>query len=147
MEPWGVIFLGIIALASVVQSAFLIGLTLSARKLGRRVDEIQGRIEREVMPTLGNLQRVSRNIVDISDSFARQAQRLDEALQDVLVRVEETSAMVQRVIVRPLGPLVNIIAFIRGLRRGVETFKQLNDTDPERRGSGKRYNEDEHLFI
>ena len=40
------LFLGLIALASLVQAAFLIVLAAGARRVGRRVDELQQRLDR-----------------------------------------------------------------------------------------------------
>ena len=37
MEPWGVVFLGVIALGSLVQAAFLVGLALAGLRLARQL--------------------------------------------------------------------------------------------------------------
>jgi len=66
MEVWGVIFLGVIALSSLVQAAFLIGVAARAAawpEAGR----IAGAVDREIRPTLEALTRVTRNIAEISD--------------------------------------------------------------------------------
>ena len=147
MDSLGVTFLGVIALASAVQAVFIVGLMLYGRRLARRLEELQDRLEREIRPTLDGLTRVTNNLSEISDLAVLQARRLDDLVADTVGKVEEATDLVRRVIVRPLGPLVEITALFRGIRRGLEVFHQLRGVDNQRRGSSRRYVEDEHLFI
>jgi hypothetical protein len=147
MEGVGVGFLGVIALSSLVQAAFLIGLALSARRLGRRVEEIQQRVDRDLRPTLESLSRISRNLAEVSDTAVIQARRVDALIADTVEKIEDTTSMVRAFVVRPLGPLGDILAFLRGVRRGVEVYSQSKGHDSAVRGTRRRYAEDEHLFI
>jgi hypothetical protein len=61
------------------------------------------------------------------------------------------TATVQQLVVRPLKPIGGIVAFLRGLQRGMEVFFQADRgapldrrPPPRRRGHGE---DDEHLFI
>jgi hypothetical protein len=152
MESWGVLFLGIIALASVVQAGFLIGLVVYGRRLARRMDALQLRLDREISPALENLNRVSRAAAEIADLATLQARRFDLVLADTIERFEETTATIQRFVVRPLKPIGGILAFLKGLQRGMEVFFQYDGSrapsgprpHPRRRGHGE---DDEHLFI
>jgi uncharacterized membrane protein YciS (DUF1049 family) len=56
-----------LALASLVQAGFLIGLALAGMRLARRVDELNARLDRELKPALENLTRVSRAAAEIAD--------------------------------------------------------------------------------
>ncbi|HSD66065.1 MAG TPA: hypothetical protein VLF95_05155 [Vicinamibacteria bacterium] len=150
MESWGVFFLGIIALASVVQAGFLIGLVVYGRRLAQRVDALQERLDREISPALESFNRVSRAAAEIADIATLQARRIDLVLADTIDKVEQTTALVQQFVVRPLKPIGGILAFLRGLQRGVEVFFQFDGGGPpqprphhRRRG----HEDDEHLFI
>ncbi len=147
MESWGVLFLGLIALSSLIQTILFIVLARGAQRLGQRVEELQARLDHEVQPVLANVSRVVENMAGVSDAVARNVQRLDDVLKDTYSKIEETTSMVQKLILRPLGPLVDVMAFIRGIRRGVEAYRQLGGMDTERRGTARRYGDDEHLFI
>jgi hypothetical protein len=147
METWGVVFLGVIAAASLVQAAFLLGLAREGRRLTRRLDALQDRLEREIKPTLDQLTRVSRNFGEVSDLVVLQARRIDDVLADTLDKVEATTEVLRNFITRPLGPLADVVAFLKGLRRGLEVYRQLGGFDSVRRGSPHAYAEDEHLFI
>ena len=147
METWGVVFLGIIALTSVVQAAFLIGLARAGQRLGQRLEALQKHIDDDIRPGLEHLTRVTRNIAEISDLAALQTQRVSEVLANTLDRVEETTELVQRLVLRPLAPLADVLAFIKGLRRGIEAYRELGGVSSESRATVRRYQDDEHLFI
>src|SRR5574341_1080906 len=152
MESWGVFFLGVIALASAVQAGFLVGLVVFGRRLSRRMDELQLRLDREITPALENFTRVSRAAAEISDLATLQARRLDVLLADTIEKVEETTGVIQQLVVRPLKPLGGILAFLRGLQRGMEVYLQLggspsHGTHPVPRRRSHRHEDDEHLFI
>lgn len=150
MEPWIVVFLGVIALASLIQAGFLIGLVLFGRDLARRLDALQQRLDREVTPALDNLTRVSRAAAEISDLATLQARRIDLLLADTIEKVEETTGAIQQFVVRPLKPIGSILALLRGLQRGLEVYMHLDRghkasvPPPPRR---RHDEEDEHLFV
>ena len=150
MESWGIFFLGVIALAGVVQAGFLIGLMVSGRRLARRMDELQARLEREVTPALENFTRVSRAAAEIADLATLQARRLDLLLADTIEKIEDTTGVIQQLVVGPLKPIGGILAFLKGLQRGMEVYLQLGRSTPgaphpvPRRRS---HEDDEHLFI
>lgn len=147
METWGVVFLGIIALASLVQGAFLIGLMLAGRRLAQRIDALQARIDRDITPALENIGRVSRAAAEIADLAALQARRVDLVLADTVEKIEQTTTLVQELVLRPLKPLAGVLAFVKGLQRGVDVYLQLDG--PKRPGPARRRpgEDDEHLFI
>lgn len=149
MEPWGVFFLGLIALASLVQAGFLIGLVVFGRRLARRVDELSTRLDRDVTPALENFTRVSRAAAEIADLATLQARRVDLLLADTIEKIEETTGVIQRLVVRPLKPVGGILAFLRGLQRGMEVYAQLGHKGPAHPAPSRRrsHEDDEHLFI
>lgn len=147
MEGLGVGFLGVIALSSLVQAAFLIVLGLSTRRMGRRLDELQQRIDRDLRPSLDSLARITRNLAEVSDTAVLQARRVDELVADTVEKVEEITSELRSFVLRPLGPLSQLLAFFRGVRRGVEVYSKFRGHDGAARGHRRRYAEDEHLFI
>jgi len=150
MESWGIFFLGVIALASVVQAGFLVGLVVYGRRLAHRVDALQVRLDREISPALENFNRVSRAAAEIADLATLQARRVDLVLADTIEKIEETTATVQRLVVRPLKPIGGIVAFLKGLQRGWTSTSsstvapRATTAAPPPAGHGE---DDEHLFI
>jgi hypothetical protein len=149
LETWGVLFLGVIALASLVEAGFLIGLAIGGRRLARRLDALNDRIDREIRPALDNLGRITRNLAEVTDLVTLQARRIDDLLADTIEKIEDTTETVRRIIVRPLGPLADIAAFLKGIRRGVQVYSRLRGLESQGRARPPRrqVEEDEHLFI
>jgi len=143
METWGVFFLGVIALCSMIQAAFLIAMARQGMRLSRRLDELRD----ELRPGLVQLARLARSLAEVSDLGVLQARRLDALLADTLGKIEETTAAMKRAIVQPLATFSGVLAFFKGVRRGVEVYRQLSGGDDDGRGSPRLYGEDEHLFI
>src|SRR5262245_28326666 len=138
MTTLAVIFLGVIALSSLVQAAFLITLGRESRKLGQRLDQIEQRFEVEVRPTLQAVAKISRNFAEVSDSLASQARRVDAFMADTVTKLEETTTALREVVMRPLGPLVDITALLKGFRKGLEIYKRLGGIESERKGGARR---------
>jgi hypothetical protein len=149
MESVGVWFLGVIAIATLVQSAFMVALALGGLRIARRLDELQSRIDRELKPTLDSLSRVTRNLAEVSDLATLQARRIDGVLADTLEKIEGVTAIVRDLVVKPLGPLADLTAFIRGIRRGFDVYRQLGGFEKRHRIPPRRApaEDDEHLFI
>ena len=149
MESWAVVFLGVIALASLAQTVFLIALAVAGRRLARRVDEIHDRFERDLRPSLESFSRVSRNLAEMTDLATLQARRIDGVLADTLDKVEDATGYLRRVLLRPLGPLADVAAAIKGLRRGLDVYHKLRALESHKRAPTRRMaaGEDEHLFI
>jgi hypothetical protein len=148
MNPLAVTFLGLIALSSLVQAVFLIRLAIEGRRFASRLDALQDRIEREVRPALDDLHRITKNLAEVSDTAVLQARRVDALLADTVQKIQETTGTLQKVVLRPLGPLVDIAALLKGVRRGLDVYRQLRGLDSPARPFGRRGSEeDEHLFI
>jgi len=149
MDSMGVTFMGIIAFSTLVQAALLVHLALAWRRLARRIDEVQKRVDREIQPALENLSRITRNLGEISDLATLQARRIDGLLADTVEKIEQATGLIQKAIVRPLGPFVDIVAFLKGIRRGLEVYHKLRGFESRGRPHSRRQLdvEDEHLFI
>jgi hypothetical protein len=148
MNGWLVVFLGILALSSLTQTVFLVVLALEGRRASARVSALQDRIEKDLRPSLESLARVSKNFAEVSELGVQQAQRIDAALTDTLEKVESTTEAVRQFVLRPLGPIGEIVAVLKGVRRGVQVYNQLRGFDGGvARGKSRAYADDEHLFI
>jgi len=151
LSNWALVFLGIIALGSLVQIAVLWLLAIEGRRVSAKIDALALRFEKDLRPSLEGLARISRNLAEISDLGVVQARRIDEALADTLDKVQEVTDSLRRVVIRPLGPLSEVAAFFRGVKRGIEVYQQLRRHDRRSRRPGRPYSssdsEDEHMFI
>ena len=147
MDTVGVVFLGLIALSSLVQGTLLILLARGGLRLSRRVQDLQTRIEREVQPIMDDVNAVAANVTLVSDLAAAQARRLQDVIAETTRRVEETRDEIKGVLAHPVAALGDAVAFLKGIRRGLEVYRQLGGFEAQSRGAARRYAEDEHLFI
>jgi hypothetical protein len=147
MESLGLVFLGLIALASLVQGLFLIGLGLGGLKLMRRIQDLQDRVERELQPVLASVSRITRNVSEVTEVTTAQVQRMEALVDHTMSRVDETREQVREAMSMPLGGLAEVSALLKGFRRGLEVYQRLGALEAQARGAGRQYRDDEHLFI
>ena len=150
MSDLAVVFLGVIALSSLVQAAFLVGLARGGMRLSRRVGEMQQRYEREIRPLIENASRVSRNVAEASDLAVLQVRRVDDALATTFDKLDQTTSHISQLLIKPLGPLANATALFRGIEKAVGVYRSLSAQEREERHTRiprRAVEEDEHLFI
>lgn len=148
METWVVVFLGMIAVAGVVQAGFLVAMALAIIRLTARVDALQDNLEQRIAPALEGLDRVGRNLAEISDLATVQARRIDLVVADTIETLEDTLTVARRLVARPLRPFSHVLALLRGIQKGVGVFRELGREQRGTAREGRRHGEDdEHLFI
>jgi hypothetical protein len=136
---WTVVFLGIIALATLVMATIQVGAILYAGRLARRVERLTEQFQRDVGPLIAKATLISHEAARATSTAAAQVERVDRLLADLALRMDETLTLVQDAIVTPAREGV---ALIRGLRAAVAALRSF------RAGRGPRRVEDEDaLFI
>jgi hypothetical protein len=141
------ILLAVIALSAIVQAVLICGIALGGRKLTQRIDELQGKVDRDIRPALANLSQLTRNVAEASDLAVVQVRRIEGVVGDALDRLEDTRRSIQRVARVPLLALGRAGAVMNGFRRGFDVYRQLGGLQAQGRGRARSYREDEHLFI
>ena len=147
MQSLGLVFLGLIALSSLVQGLFLLGLGWGGLKLMRRIQELQSRVEDELKPALASVSRITRNVSEVGEVASAQTQRLEALVEHTLARVDEAREQMREAMSIPRGGLVEVSALLKALRRGLDVYKRLGGLEAQARGTTRRYADDEHLFI
>lgn len=123
MESWGVAFLGVIALSSVVQVAGLVALVALGLRLSRRLSEVQARLDRELAPALADLARASRSVAEVAELASSRGRHIDRLLGDTLDRVSDTASLVAP-LVGPFRAASSALALVLALRRGLRFFRR-----------------------
>jgi hypothetical protein len=140
MNDAAMVFLALIALGSLVQAVFLVMLALRARRIARRLDEMQERLHGEVRPSIEHLRRVTANLAELSEVAALQTQRIDTLVASTAETIDDTTARVQDAVMRPLSTLGGILPFLKGLQRGMDVYRKLGGLDDAQgRGASRRY--------
>ena len=147
MESLGLLFLGLIAFAAVVQGVFLVALGMGGARLLRRVNEVHAGLQAEIRPAFANMNRVAADMEEVTAVTAAQVAKVEDLVAQTVVRVEEMREHMAVAAARPLDSFREIGALVKGLRRGVQVYRQLGALGAQRRGATRRYAGDEHLFI
>jgi predicted PurR-regulated permease PerM len=116
------VFLGVIALATLVMAAIQVGAIVFAARLAKRVDRLANQVEHELKPLLTNLAEVSQNAVRASSLAVAQVERADQLFATVTRRVDETFTLVQAVIITPAR---EGRAIFTAVRAAVAAFREL----------------------
>ena len=149
-EPLAVVFLAVIALASLMQAAFVGALAFGLRKGERKVAEVSQRFGTEVRPRLVQLAGAAGRAAALSSEAVLQARRMDAVVDRAATRmsvaVDRGSRRVERLVdttgdrlaagvrtragrTRVGRTLAQAAAFARGLERAMDVVSQLRGTN------------------
>lgn len=147
MDHLALLFLGVIALAAFVQGAFFVALGVGGLRLLRRVTELHRGLQAEILPAFENMNRIATDLTEVSVVTAAQVRKVEDLVAETVARVEDVRVQVATAAARPLDSFRDLGAVLKGLRRGLQVYRQLGALGAQRRGATRRYAGDEHLFI
>lgn len=153
MTDWATIFLGAIALATLLMAGLQVGAVVVAARVGRQAQQALGTAQQALTTAQEAVAAVREDVRPLivkanalADEASRSAmlatlqiEKIDKLVTDVSKRVDETTAVVQQAIVTPAR---QGIALLAALKAG---FAVLRAGDPRRRTS--RSEEEDPLFI
>jgi len=122
MNDTAVTYLGVIAAATLVMALLQVAAFIRAALLGRRIQALLGRVERDVQPALERLTAMSDDAARAARLMATQAERFDQAVSSLGSRVDGALSGVHRAFEKPTRQGA---ALMVGLRTAVSTLRQL----------------------
>lgn len=134
------LFLGIIAVATLVMALIQVGAIIAAARLGRRMQQMVTTMQEEVRPLIARANSVAEEASKTAVIASAQAEKIDKLVTDLTRRVDETSIVVQQAIVTPAR---ETLALVAGLKAGMAALRGLRDF----RGRTGRVEEEDPLFI
>ena len=138
MSTWAAVFLGIIAMATLVTAVLQVVLLIAAAQLVRRIGAFVDEINREVRPILGHVNTVAKDAARIASLAAAQAERADQMLNSAVTRIEELLSHLQSVVVDTLREGNALVMGVQAVMAAIRAFQG------RRR---RRTEDDEALFI
>ena len=138
MSTWATVFLGIIAMATLVTAILQVVLLVAAAQLVRRVGKFVDIIEEDVRPIITSVSSIARDASRVASLAAAQVERADQALSNTVLRVEELLAHVQTLVATTLRDGNALMMGIRAVMAAIRAFQGRR----RRRGE-----DDEALFI
>jgi hypothetical protein len=119
-----VIFLGVVAIATTVQAVALVSVLLAVRRLEGRFGEAEREL-RALRPRLDRLGRVIDNLADWTDAVAEHVPRVAADIETTLDHLRGIARFGAMMLVKPLRPLGAAFALWKGLKKGVDAYRQL----------------------
>jgi len=135
------IFLGVIAvstlLVAIVQVGVVVAASVALRRLGRLVDTV----EQEIKPIFGHVNTITRDASRAAALATAQVERADKLFSDVAVRIDEALNAVQA----SLGaPAREGRALFNAFRAAFRAIRELRQNGRSRQTRGE---EEDALFI
>jgi ribosomal protein L17 len=149
VSQWSDVFLGVIAVATLVMALIQVGAIVVAAKVVRQAQEAVGKAQATIVTTQQTISSVRDEIRPlivkanaIADEASRtaalattQVQKIDRLVTDLAKRVDETSAVVQQAIVTPAREGLAIMAAVKAavstLRAGADWRRRTSRSEEE----------------
>lgn len=107
------IFLGAIAVATLVMAIIQVGAVVFASRLARKVERLSVQLEKDIRPLLGKLTDISTEASRTAALAAIQMERVDRLVADLSERVEQTVAVVQNAIITPAREGLAVVSAVK----------------------------------
>lgn len=154
MTEWDNVFLGVIAVATLIMALIQVGAIVVALKMARQAQDAVGKAQATLATAQQTIVSVHEEIrpliakaTSIADEASRsaalataQAQKIDRLVTDLSKRVDDTAAVVQEAVITPAREGMAIMAAVRA---GLAVLRGASDW--RRRTS--RSEEEDPLFI
>jgi len=140
VSDWNDLFLGTIAVATLVMALVQIGAVVVATRVARQAQQTLTAVHREIRPLIAKASVVADEASRTAALASTQVQKIDRLVTDLSQRVDETAHIVQQAIVTPAREGVALLAAVRAALSALRGFSDLR-----RRSS--RSEEEDPLFI
>jgi hypothetical protein len=135
-----VVFLGIIAVATLTMAVVQIGVLIAAGRAARRVGQFVDEAERELKPILSQLNAITRDASKAAALAVIQVERLDQVWNQVGSKVEQTLSTALSVF---LGPARQGRALLLGFQAIMGALRHVRGQRPPSNGK----EDEDGLFI
>ena len=137
MSGWSEVFLGVIAIATLVMAVIQVGLILGLLRTARQAQQIMQTVQQEVRPLIAKATTVADEASRTAAIATAQAEKVDRLLTDLARRVDETATIIQQAIITPAREGMALVAglkaglhALRGFREMRERHRQAEEEDP-----------------
>ena len=148
MNDWSVIFLGVIAISTLIMALIQVGAVIATLRAVRETQKVLTMVQQDVRPLIAKATIVAEKATAIAEEASKtvtlataQMQKVDTLVTDLTRRVDETATIVQKALVTPAKEGMAIFAAIR---TGLGALKGMGDF---RGRHGRHAEDDDPLFI
>ncbi len=141
MNDWSNLFLGTIAVATLIMAVVQIGAIVVAARVARQAQRTLNTVHSEIRPLIAKASAVADEASRTAALASLQMQKIDSLITDLSRRVDETTTIVQQAIITPAREGMAILAAVKA---GLAAIRGLGDL---RRGSSRTEEQEDPLFI
>ena len=123
MTDWGVVFLGVIAAATLVTALAQVAFIVATGRLARRLERAANEMQREMRPLVEHLEAIGRDARRASSLAAAQFERVDQLSADLVDRLDRTLNTLQTAAAGGLREGAAILAAFRAAMAVVRDFR------------------------
>ncbi len=126
------VFLGVIALATLLMATVQLAMVVYGTRLARRFDRLVDVVEKEIRPTLGRVNAMSEDMSRATSLAAVQAERFDQLFARLVEQVDRFSDLTEDAVVEPMrrgAALLQGLKVVMAVLRGVERAGPAGDTE------------------
>jgi chromosome segregation ATPase len=149
VTDWAVVFLGVIAGATVIMALIQVGLIVVAARAARQAQQAVTQaqdtlttaqqtiasVREEIRPLIGKANAIAEEASRAAALATTQVQKVDRLLTDLTVRVDETTSIVQQAIIAPAREGLAIMAAVKAtlgaLRNGADWRRRTSRSEEE----------------
>jgi hypothetical protein len=135
----GNVWLGVIAVATLVIAIVQVGVLVVAGLLARRLSQLAATVERDLKPIVGHVNAIGQDIARASAIATLQVERADRFFADLNGRLEQSIESVRETVTRRAR---DGAAFLNAVQAAVSAIR--NPPAPRRRSRG---DDEDALFI
>jgi hypothetical protein len=141
VSVWSLVFLGVIAAATLTIAVAQIAVLVAAGRLARRVDALADQFERDVKPLVGHLDAIGREASRAAALATTQVERADQLFADVAMRVDQALNSLQTSLGAPVREGRALVSAFKA------AFQALREIRRRARAGQTRAEEEDALFI
>ena len=138
---WSDLFLGVIAVATLVMALIQVGAIIAALRLARQAQQVIQSVQQDVRPLIARANAMADEASRTIALATAQAQKVDRLVTDLSRRVDETAGVVQEAIITPAREGLAIVA---ALKAGLGALRGLRELRP---APGRQAEDEDPLFI
>ena len=140
-QGWSDLFLGVIAVATLVMALIQVGAIIAALRLARQAQHAIQSVHQEVKPLLARAQSIADEASKTVALATAQAQKLDRLITDLSQRVDDTSIVLQDAIITPAREGLAMVAAVKAALTALRGMRDLGTRN------GRHAEEEDPLFI
>ena len=139
MSDWAVVFLGVIAFATLVAALAQVAVLVTAGRLTRRIERVADDVHRDLKPLFEHLDAVGRDAARATALGVAQVERADRVLGDLAERLDRTLNTLQHAASGGAREGAAVMAAFRAAMAALRDFRTSR--------SRSRAHDDDALFI